>query len=229
MGKVTPSEDSLIQNEIYRWRGTPLWGIVLAFLQIAIILIVFPIILHHYYPFFLSQGHPFYVTMFVTMGVHVLTLIGSNTMMYFIYKAKHPFFEQYRSEPDRLFPWEEDSKKWNSLVRRNILVLMFNVVFFLPFVAALITPDKEHLMFRHDVESWPTLWEMIWQVVFCSFCEDFMFYCTHRTLHTRWCYKHVHKRHHEYAQPVSIGGEFAHPFESFFGNMLPFYLGPILL
>ena len=56
-----------------------------------------------------------------------------------------------------------------------------------------------------------------------------MFYCTHRTLHTRWCYKHIHKRHHEYAQAVSIGSEFSHPVEFLFGIILPFYFGVILL
>ena len=150
-------------------------------------------------------------------------------MMFCIYKAKHPFFEQYRSEPDRKFPWEEDSSKWNSLLRKNVLLLILNILFFAPLVGVLITPDIDNVPTRHDLDSWPSLWEIVWQVAFCSFCEDFMFYCTHRTLHTRWCYKHIHKRHHEYAQPVSIGSEFSHPLEFLFGNVLPFQFPIILL
>lgn len=108
-------------------------------------------------------------------------------------------------------------------------MLVFNVIFFLPVIGVLLTPDKKHLMFRYDLESWPSIWEIVWQVVFCSFCEDFMFYCTHRVLHTKWCYKHVHKKHHEYTQPVSIAAQFAHPFETFFEHIIPFYFGLVLL
>lgn len=56
-----------------------------------------------------------------------------------------------------------------------------------------------------------------------------MFYCTHRVLHTRWCYKYVHKQHHEYTEAVSIGSELAHPIEFVFGNAIPFLIGPMLL
>ena len=229
MGKVAPSNESIVQAEIRRWKETPLWGIVLALLQVAFMLVAFPALMKRYYAFLLNQGHPFYVTMFVTMALYIVALLWSNLTMFCIYKAKHPFFEQFRAEPDRQFLWEEDSSKWNSFVLRNILILIFNVVIFFPLVSIMLTPDKEHLVFRYDIESWPTPWEMVWEIAFCSLCEDFMFYCTHRILHTGWCYKHIHKLHHEQSQPVSIGSEYAHPLEILISNFIPFYVGPVLL
>ena len=83
-------------------------------------------------------------------------------MMLCIYKAKHPFLEQYRSEPDRNFPWEEDSSKWNSLIRRNVFLLVLNILFFAPLVGVLITPDMDNIPTRFDIESWPSLWEIVW-------------------------------------------------------------------
>ena len=142
--------------------------------------------------------------------------------MLVVYKLKHPFFEQYRSEPEQPFPWEEkEPARWRSLIRRNIFLLFINIFILAPSIAFLLEPERR-VKIRVDLASWPSLWEMAWQVVFCSFCEDFAFYCSHRLLHTRLLYKYIHKRHHEYTQPVSVGGEFAHPLEFLFGNVIPY-------
>ncbi len=176
-----------------------------------------------------ALGPTFYVNLAFFSLAHVAVLLVANLPMMLIYRAKHPFFEQFRSEPNQPFPWEEDSQRWVSLRRRNLVLLFVNILLLAPFMAVLTVPDIKHPPYRYDLESWPSLWEMAGQIILFSFIEDFCFYWSHRTLHTSWCYRHVHKRHHEYRQPVMLGSEFAHPLEYLFGNLLPFTAGPLLL
>lgn len=95
MGKVTSEIDSpnFLLNEKRRCEGIPLWGILLALLQIGFFLVLIPQFLKYFYKDLFSLGHPFYVTLITSLGFHVFTLIISNVPMYFIYTAKHPFFE----------------------------------------------------------------------------------------------------------------------------------------
>ncbi len=219
----------VLLNEKKRWARMPWWGIALAMLQLVGGLLGMPWALRQVWEPIQSMGHPFYVNFFLLLAVHITVMVLMNLSMLLVYKAKHPFFEQYRSEPNSPFPWEETPNKWPSLLRRNVMFLLFNVFVFVPMIGVVLSPDIGDLTYRYDLESWPSLWEMAWQVIFCSFCEDFLFYCTHRLLHTSWCYRHIHKRHHEYRQPVTLGAEFAHPVEIFFGFMLPFQIGSIIL
>jgi sterol desaturase/sphingolipid hydroxylase (fatty acid hydroxylase superfamily) len=57
-------------------------------------------------------------------------------------------------------------------------------------------------------------------LLFSNIVEDFCFYCTHRLLHVGFLYKYVHKVHHEFINPVGLSGEYAHPIEFIFGNLL---------
>ena len=59
--------------------------------------------------------------------------------------------------------------------------------------------------------------------------EDFLFYVSHRVLHTPFFYKNIHKQHHRYNVTISIAAEYAHPFEYIFGNVIPVMAGPTLL
>ena len=90
--------------------------------------------------------------------------------MLYIYKSKNLFFEKYRSEPDLPFPWEEkDISHWRKLMSRNILLLIANIFIIAPTLAILLDSDKSAKS-RMDLESWPSLGEILWQIVFCSFC-----------------------------------------------------------
>ena len=108
-GKREPESSNFLLNEKRRWEGTPIWGVCLALLQIVVVLFTFPTFMKQHWEYLFGLGHPFYVDLILISAVHILSLIGSNCIMFCIYRAKHSFFEQYRSEPDQPFPWEVDA------------------------------------------------------------------------------------------------------------------------
>jgi methylsterol monooxygenase len=60
--------------------------------------------------------------------------------------------------------------------------------------------------------------------------EEVVFYYLHRLLHrSRWLYTHVHKVHHEFKAPTALAAVYAHPVEVALTNVLPLWLGPVLL
>ena len=63
--------------------------------------------------------------------------------------------------------------------------------------------------------------------------EDTMFHFSHRLLHSKSkylpLYQLIHKRHHEFTHPISIGAENAHPIEFALGNHYPALLGSLVL
>ena len=49
--------------------------------------------------------------------------------------------------------------------------------------------------------------------------QDFFFYCTHRLLHTRWMFKHVHFVHHRSRNPSPWAAYAFHPIEALMTGM----------
>lgn len=85
---------------------------------------------------------------------------------------------------------------------------------------------KEHTI---KVEDLPTPFQLAATIMFCMLCEDFAFYWSHRLLHWKVIYPHLHKIHHTYVQTVGIASEYCHPLEYALGNMIPTMIGPAIL
>ena len=74
-----------------------------------------------------------------------------------------------------------------------------------------------------------TSWKCLLQVYLINLIEDFLFYWSHRILHTPWMYKRVHKKHHEFDHPVAFMSHYAHWFEYIFASLLPSKISTVLL
>ncbi len=60
---------------------------------------------------------------------------------------------------------------------------------------------------------WPPIWVIALQLVSFLLIDDLLFYFSHRALHTRWLYRHVHAWHHRYHAPYALLGAVMHPVE----------------
>lgn len=62
---------------------------------------------------------------------------------------------------------------------------------------------------------------MLVHIVLCMMCREFLFYYLHRLAHHPRLYGHVHKWHHGFTVPSAISGQYSHPLEHLFINLLP--------
>jgi methylsterol monooxygenase len=57
--------------------------------------------------------------------------------------------------------------------------------------------------------------------VLAHFFNDVVFYWSHRALHARPVYRHVHKQHHAFVASIAPAAEFSHPLENVLSNVIP--------
>lgn len=155
-----------------------------------------------------------------------------NTVMWYIYTAKLPFFQQFRSTDvlitinQRPWPWETDPKQWRTLLKKSIKIMLIIVFIFnslIPIVQYLI----EGLSYQKTLKDWPTLFTLLWQISLFILVQDTLFYWIHYTLHHPKLYW-LHKTHHEYKIAVITSTTYVHPIE-YFLNAAPTGLGYTIL
>jgi len=158
---------------------------------------------------------------------HIIASVVNNSFFAVLYYIEHPFFEKYKlsSKP---WPWNKDNKKWKIMFKKTMRVILINALVVLPLMVT-IEPFFAGVRYKKEIEELPSSFELLWQLTFCMFCEDFTSYHTHKAIHHKWIYPYIHKLHHEYYMPVSISAEFAHPIEFIVSNMLPSVVGPKIL
>ncbi len=74
----------------------------------------------------------------------------------------------------------------------------------------------------------PPWYVMVAQIAFFIVLDDFLYYWMHRTLHTRWLYKHVHSVHHRITTPFALTGNYMHAVEFVWTSTLVL-IGPSLV
>uniref|UniRef100_A0A1B0DB15 Uncharacterized protein n=1 Tax=Phlebotomus papatasi TaxID=29031 RepID=A0A1B0DB15_PHLPP len=75
----------------------------------------------------------------------------------------------------------------------------------------------------------PTFHWVLLELAVCILVEEVGFYYSHRFLHSKHIYKFIHKQHHEWTAPISVTAIYCHPIEHIFSNVLPPFLGVLIM
>ena len=161
-------------------------------------------------------------------SVHEFIYILCNISLFFIYKSNYKFFENFKVH-DEPWPWVEDKPKFITQLKRAAKVILSNQFIIIPIFLYLNIFIFDRLKFRLDLESFPSIFEISWQMAVFILCDDFTFYWSHRFLHWGPIYPYIHKIHHEFKITIGIASEHAHPVEFLFGNIIPTSIGSALL
>jgi methylsterol monooxygenase len=153
-----------------------------------------------------------------------LVLAGTFTLSFATYWAVGLVLLVARALlPD--FSIDGDSVDWDKL--SHVLgAILYNQLVVGNLVALIIYPLQVEMDI--SVHSFPSLFELFTSLACFTLIAEVLFYATHRALHSRLLYG-FHKRHHEFAAPVSVVAVYAHPLEHAFSNLLPVLAGPLLL
>jgi sterol desaturase/sphingolipid hydroxylase (fatty acid hydroxylase superfamily) len=165
---------------------------------------------------------------------HLILFIFFNSCLLLPYSLNHPTIEKFKTEKHVEWPWHSKDSKirkefWDLLWFSFGVVLVNNLAISLPMSYLSFNSAREKGCFSFSFAEFPSTFTILWQVPVFILVEDCLFYWAHRMLHIPFLFKYIHKIHHKHHCPVGIASECAHPVEFYFGNMLPFSLGPILL
>lgn len=75
----------------------------------------------------------------------------------------------------------------------------------------------------------PSKTVLVWNFIVIGVLVEIFFYYAHRFMHWNRIYRYIHKKHHEFTTPIAIAAIYAHPVEYLLANMLPVFVGPIVL
>ena len=164
-----------------------------------------------------------------TQGLHAIALIFINACYGVLYWSNIPIIEKYKSEQD---PWPFHSK--DPSVRREFFGLLYHSIGIIMFNNVCVSIPLSYFASRNSrfsvsLDDFPSNFTLLWHVIFCALIEDALFYWSHRIFHLKSVYPLIHKMHHKWHMPIALSAEYAHPVEFYFGNTLPFALGPGLL
>ncbi|CAF1343424.1 unnamed protein product [Rotaria sp. Silwood1] len=146
-----------------------------------------------------------------------------NLFLLYIEYNDIPLFDKYRIQKHK--PKLRFQPDVVYQMKKGVIEHQLGLFIFIPLLYPLLNLIG-HVSVRSAI---PTLFTNIWQIILFVLIDDFLFFWTHYLFHTRWLYKHIHKKHHFYKQPTGVVFALGDPWETLLQNQLGVLLGPILL
>jgi fatty acid hydroxylase domain-containing protein 2 len=149
-------------------------------------------------------------------AVHILTywifsLLFSCADLYWIHTGK---YNDYKISPEK--------RRIPSLgkIAEAVCVTIVNQVISYPVISYLVPGCIDGNM---------TIgWQYLVIFVFYTVIADQWFYWTHRMMHIRFLYRHIHTIHHRWTYPIAVRAIYAHPVEHIISNIGSLVIGPLL-
>lgn len=157
----------------------------------------------------------------LTVTVPVIFYTVYNILMLPIYYFQHPYFEQFKIQSNRHWPWLDNRELvqnafWK-LSKKSIKLNLFNVFFLLPvmsiskiFVFRVLRVSNSSA-FCTDDEHWPSTFKNCHDIFLMAILHEFGFYVTHRIMHVYPSLYEYHKVHHEYKMNTTLAALHNHP------------------
>lgn len=216
--------DNLVNYELTRYKRKG-YGFIVAIIINLVFFKYFPIFINSLIPEKIENPGKFYA-IFVFI-CHETAFLLVQLYFFIIYSMKLPFFEKYKTTSNP-WPWEEKDHDFKETLYKTFKSLAINHLIILP-IALLPNYYFDICEFNLNKTELPGFFEVIFQVLGCVIVDDFVFYISHRLLHTKYLYQLIHKQHHEYKHTISLSSEYAHPIEYLIGNLLPSSVFPFIL
>ncbi len=128
------------------------------------------------------------------------------------------------------YEWRRDIAIRRSIkyVWEDIIVVLFNQFVCLPLFIHFIC-NRHYCLINTEWIYNVNSMDLVYYFVICLILEEIGFYYTHRWFHHPVLYDWFHQFHHRWIAPIAIVALSAHPIEFIVTNLVPLFLGPIIL
>lgn len=134
------------------------------------------------------------MTLYWTVGAAFIIMDMTN---------KPSFFRKYKTQPSAHVPL--DKKKF---FKASLRCLFNQTVVGIPFSCLIYHLGK--IVGTPGLRETPTFPKLMLDLFLMGIVYEFGFYYSHRLMHHRLLYKHIHKVHHKWTAPVSTMAIYAH-------------------
>ncbi|KAL7017929.1 hypothetical protein ACKWTF_010572 [Chironomus riparius] len=150
------------------------------------------------------------------------SVIVLSIYSFFDFTQKPAFIRKYKINPNTNEP--PDSTKFIKVISYSVINVILAVI-----------PTTLLAYYGLKWRGIPSLYPLpnILTVLITCFINDHIFdvsaYTTHRIMHHRLLYKHIHKIHHEYKSTIAVAAFHSHPVEHLLVNLLPLVPGIVIM